>query len=141
MGLDDSTLGDSSVAAAERNKVAALKLEEYFDRLVGGKARLRPLPSALATLLRDRSTYRIHDAGINRAIELAQAESRKADSATASSGPIQPAPGPAPIPGVRSDTASAEGARAPKGTPAPKAAPAPKTPAVPHDTATAKPGN
>ncbi|MGZ8393002.1 MAG: peptidylprolyl isomerase, partial [Gemmatimonadales bacterium] len=50
MGLDDSTLGDSSVAVAERRKVAALKLEEYFDRLVGGKTRLRPLPSALATL-------------------------------------------------------------------------------------------
>ena len=139
MGLNDSTLGDSSVAAAERNKVAALKLEEYFDRLVGGKARLRPLPSALATLLRDRSSYRIHDAGINRAVELAQVESRKTDSTKASNGPIQPAPGPAPIPGVRSDTARAKGAPAPKSPPPPKAAP--KAPAVPHDTATAKTGN
>jgi hypothetical protein len=141
MGLEDSTLGDSSVAAAERNKVAALKLEEYFDQLVGGKARLRPLPSALATLLRDRSSYRIHDAGINRAIELAQAESRKADSAKASNGPIQPAPGPAPIPGVRPDTAHAKGTPAPKSTPAPKATPAPRAPAAPGDTATANPGN
>jgi PPIC-type PPIASE domain len=142
MGLDDSTLGDSSVAAAERNQVAALKLQEYFDRLVGGKARLRPLPSALSTLLRDRSSYRIHDAGINRAIELAQAESRKADSTKASTGPMQPAPGPAPIPGVRSDTAtSGKGAPAPKGTAAPKAAPAPKAPAVPQDSATANTGN
>jgi parvulin-like peptidyl-prolyl cis-trans isomerase-like protein len=140
MGLDDSTLGDSSVAAAERSKVAAAKLEEYFDRLVGGKARLRPLPSALATLLRDRSSYRIHDAGINRAIELALAESKKADSAKAAQGPIQPAPGPAPIPGVGSDTSRAKRAPAPKGTPAPKATPTPKTPPAPRDSGAAKPG-
>jgi hypothetical protein len=138
MGLDDSTLGDSSVAVTERNKVATLKLEEYFDRLVGGKTRLRPLPSALASLLRDRSSYRIHDAGINRAIELAQAETQKADSARAAAGPIQPAPGPAPIPGVGSDTARAKGTPAPRRTPAPKATPAP---AAPADTAPANPGN
>ena len=135
MGLDDSTLGDSSVAATERNKVATLKLEEYFDRLVGGKARLRPLPSALATLLRDRSSYRVHDAGINRAIELALVETKKADSVRAASGPIQPAPGPAPIPGLGSDTARARGTPAPKGTPAPRPAPAPSAPAAPADTA------
>ena len=151
MGLDDSALGDSSVAAAERSKVAALKLEAYFDRLVGGQARLRPLPSALATLLRDRSSYRIHDAGINRAIELAQADSKKADSARAATGPIQPAPGPAPIPGVGSDTVRAtpapKGTPTPKATPAPTATPAPSAPAAPsdtatpRDTATANPGN
>jgi len=141
MGLDDSTLGDSSAAATERNKIAALKLEEYFDRLAGGKARLRPLPSALATLLRDRSSYRVHDAGINRAIELAQAEGRKADSARAAAGPIQPAPGPAPIPGVGSDSARAKDTPARKGTPAPQAAPAPKAPAAPGDSATANSGN
>ena len=147
MGLDDSTLGDSSVAAAERNRVAALKVEEYFDRLVGGKARLRPLPSALATLLRDRSSYRIRDAGINRAIELAEVESKKADSARAATGPIQPAPGPAPIPGVGADAARPKGSPAPKATPTPRATPAPKdtsgpsAPAAPGDTATTNPGN
>jgi hypothetical protein len=145
MGLDDSTLGDSSVAAAERGKVAALKVEEYFDRLVGGQARLRPLPSALATLLRDRASYRVHDAGINRAIEVAQAESKKADSARAATGPIQPAPGPAPIPGVGSDSARAKRTPAPTATPAPRApaAPADTAPATaaPADTAPANPGN
>ena len=126
------------MAVVERNKVATLKLEEYFDRLVGGKTRLRPLPSALASLLRDRSSYRIHDAGINRAIELAQAETQKADSARTAAGPIQPAPGPAPIPGVGSDTARAKGTPAPRRTSAPKATPAP---AAPADTAPANPGN
>jgi hypothetical protein len=100
MGLDTAALWDSTVAAADRDKVAAGKVEQYFDRLVSGKSRLRPLPSALAMLLRDRSTYRIYDAGLNRAVELAEAERSKADSAKAKAGPMQPAPGPAPIPGV-----------------------------------------
>ena len=140
MGLDDSTLGDSSVAVAERRKVAALKLEEYFDRLVGGKTRLRPLPSALATLLRERSTYKVHDGGINRAIELAQAESVKADSARQGVGPMQPAPGGPPVPGLGPDTARAK-APAPKRAPAPPAPQAPAAEPAPTDSAPANPGN
>jgi hypothetical protein len=116
MGLDDSNLGDSSAAKAERRKVAALKVEQYFDQLVEGKSRLRPLPSALATVLRDRFSYRVNDAGINRAIELAEAE--RAKDSTRTAGPLQPAPGPAPIPGVApAPGGAAPGAAAPKPTP------------------------
>jgi hypothetical protein len=100
MGLDSAVLGDSSAAAADRSKVAAMKVDQYFDRLVSGKSRLRPLPSALATLLRARGQYRIYEAGLNRAVELAEADRAKADSAKAKAGPMQPAPGPAPIPGM-----------------------------------------
>jgi peptidyl-prolyl cis-trans isomerase D len=140
MGLDASTLGDSSVAVAERDKVAAVKLGEYFDRLIGGKARLRPLPSALATLLRDRSSYRIHDAGVNSAIELALAENKKTDSARSGAGPIQPAPGPAPIPGVGSDTTHGKGTPTRKSSPGTKSNPAAGSPA-PTDTTKPSAGN
>jgi parvulin-like peptidyl-prolyl cis-trans isomerase-like protein len=100
MGLDSAVLGDSSAGAADRSKVAAMKVDQYFDHLVSGKSRLRPLPSALAALLRDRGRYRIYEAGLNRAVELAQAERAKTDSTKAKAGPMQPAPGPAPIPGM-----------------------------------------
>ncbi len=146
MGLNSSSL-DSSAAGAERSKVAALKVEQYFDRLVGGKGRLRPIPSALATVLRDRSSYRLSDAGLNRAVELAAAESRKADSARQGTGGLQPAPGPAPIPGVSPGAGGGQAAPSPRGaTPAPGgAAPAPRpatpAPAAPKDTATPKAGN
>ena len=100
MGLDTASLWDSTVAAADRNKVAAAKVDQYFERLGSGKSRLRPLPAALATLLRERSKYRTHDAGLNRAIELAQAERSKTDSTKPKSGPLQPAPGPAPVPDI-----------------------------------------
>ena len=126
MGLTDASL-DSSVAGADRSKVAEMKLEQYFDRLIGGKTRLRPIPSALATVLRERSSYRIYDAGLNRAVEIAQAATRQADSANAGSGPLKQAPGPAPIPGV--------GGGAGKSAPAPGGNQAPRAPASPRDTA------
>ena len=47
-------------------------MEDYFERLSSGKSRLRPLPAAMGTLLRDESSYRVYDAGLNRAVELAQ---------------------------------------------------------------------
>src|SRR5215218_6702705 len=100
MGLDTAALWDSTASAADRQKVAATKVDQYFDRLLSGKSRLRPLPSALATLLRDQSNYRVYEAGLNRAVELAQAERAKTDTSRAKNGPMQPAPGPAPIPGM-----------------------------------------
>jgi hypothetical protein len=99
MGLDTASLWDSTVSAADRNKVAAMKVDQYFERLTSGKSRLRRLPSGLGTVLRNRFSYQINDAGLNRAVELATQRS-KADSAKAPSGPLQTAPGPAPIPGA-----------------------------------------
>ncbi|HEU4680917.1 MAG TPA: peptidylprolyl isomerase [Gemmatimonadales bacterium] len=120
MGVDDASLGDSSAAGAERKKVAGLKVEQYFDRLVEGKTRLRPLPSALATVLRERFSYRVNDAGINRAVELAEAERQK-DSTAA--GGLQRAPGPPPVPGAAPDSAAAlRGARAPQRPTSPSSA-------------------
>ena len=123
MGLDTAALWDSTVASRDRDKVAAAKVDQYFNRLVSGKSRLRPLPSALAGLLRDRSQYKIYGSGLKRAVELAEAERSKADTNKA---PLKPAPGPAPIPGVAPDTSR----------------PAPKQPARPApraDSAAAKP--
>ena len=97
MSLDQSDLTDTATALAEREKVAQLVVERYFDQLIAGKVRLRPLPSALATLLRDRLPYRLHDAGINSATEMATEMKAKADSAAPPNG-MQRAPGPPPLP-------------------------------------------
>jgi hypothetical protein len=136
MGLDTTALWDSTVAPAARNKVAAEKVEQYFDRLVSGKSRLRPLPSALATLLRERSSYRVYDAGVNRAVELAEAERAKTDSTKAQAGPMQPAPGPAPIPGMT----PAPGGQAPQPAPGERKNPPPTVrEAPPKDSAPPQP--
>jgi PPIC-type peptidyl-prolyl cis-trans isomerase-like protein len=148
MGLDSAALGDSGAASAERNKVAALKVDKYFDQLIEGKSRLRPLPSALATVLRERFSWRVNDAGINRAVELAVAE--RAKDSTKTAGPLQPAPGPAPVPGVGAGPADRKGAPAPKRAPNAKDTAAASrsgagrpsrgdtTPAAPRDTAAQK---
>ena len=100
MELTSPDLTDASIAGAEREKLAGLKVEQYFDGLVAGKLRLRPLPSALATLLREDMPNRIYDAGIARAVEGAQTLRAKADSANPAAPPMQRAPGGPPIPGA-----------------------------------------
>jgi parvulin-like peptidyl-prolyl isomerase len=100
MGLTVPDVTDSTIAVREREKVAALIVEKYFDDLVGGKIRLRPLPSALASLLKEKLPYEIHDAGVNRAVELAQQKRAQADSGAKPGGMMRPAPGGPPIPGA-----------------------------------------
>ena len=126
MGLATGDLKDSSVALAEREKVAQLRVETYFDGLISGKTRLRPLPSALATLLREKLPYDVHDAGVNRAVEIASEAKAKADSA-APKGAMQRAPGGPPVPGLQVQP-SAPAHALPPGHPAPTAAPEPKKP-------------
>jgi peptidyl-prolyl cis-trans isomerase D len=137
MGLQDGDITDSGVAIGEREKVAGLKVERYFDELMAGKTRLRPLPSALSTLLRERMPYDVHEAGVNRSVELATEIKAKADSA-APKGPMQRAPGGPPVPGIEPAPGGApsQGATtAPSAHPAPQAgspAPAPATSGATH---------
>ncbi len=115
MDLDAAGLSDSTVRTADRMKVANLKVEQYFDDLIAGKRRLRPLPATLGAVLRSRSDWGINQAGVSRALDLARAK-QAADSAAHGKGPrpgamppgalppgamppgMQPAPGPAPAP-------------------------------------------
>ncbi|HWB39876.1 MAG TPA: peptidylprolyl isomerase [Gemmatimonadales bacterium] len=101
MGLVGADLTDTTVAATERQKVAGLRMAQYFDQLIDGKARLRPLPSALASLLRERLPFRINAAGVTRAVDIAKETKAKTDSAQGTS-PVRRAPGGPPIPGAGS---------------------------------------
>jgi hypothetical protein len=117
MGLGGSDITDSTVAESERVKLAQLKLEEYFDKLIGGKMRIRPLPSTLGMVLRERSSYEVNDAGLNAALEFARAKQATDSSKAGPGGPpqpgqmqpgqMQPAPGPAPVPGGATPPAEA----------------------------------
>jgi hypothetical protein len=113
MGLDSSDVTNSAVSEGERDKVAEFKVDRYFDQLIAGKQHLRPLPSALATLLRDRLPYRVYDAGVSRSVEIATELKSKADTG-AQPGAMRPATGPAPVPGARPVPAPAESAKSAK---------------------------
>jgi hypothetical protein len=111
MGIDSAD-ATASAGLAEKEKAVALKVDRYFDRLIAGKARIRPIPSALSTLLRDRLPYAIHDAGVARALEIATLQKARADSA-APKGAMQRAPGPPPVPGMQPAPGAAPAAPAP----------------------------
>jgi hypothetical protein len=118
MELDSTSLGDASTPAGDRDRAAGLKMDRYFDQLIEGKSRLRPLPSALATLLREKMPYKIYDAGVSRGLELAQAMKPPADSSKGE-GVMRRAPGGPPIPGAAPAPPTAGGtATAPKAAPA-----------------------
>jgi hypothetical protein len=131
MGLAGADLADTTVAAAERQKVAGLKMEQYFDNLIAGKTQLRPLPSALASLLRERLPFQVNQAGVTRAVEIAKDAKAKADSAEGGS-QVRRAPGGPPIqlPGQGGAASPPAQGGAPS-APAPGGAPAP----APGDTA------
>ena len=90
---------DESQGAA---KLAHEKVEDYFNRLLQGRAQVRPLLPMLAAELRGSGRGRVNQAGLARAVELATARVRR-DTAGRVSGPvpglIQRAPGGPPIGG------------------------------------------
>jgi hypothetical protein len=109
MELDSASLGDASTPAGDRVRAAGLKMDHFFDQLIQGKSRLRPLPSALATLLRERMPYKVYDGGVSRGLELAQAMKPPADSGK-NEGVMRRAPGGPPIPGAAPGPPAASGA-------------------------------
>jgi parvulin-like peptidyl-prolyl isomerase len=106
--LDMGLAGDS----AKKKGNADLAVNQYFDKLVTGQIRLRPMPGALGTLLREQNRYRINDPGVAHGLELALAQQQKRDSSGAGVQPpgagLKPAPGPAPVPGAAPTTPPAE---------------------------------
>jgi hypothetical protein len=98
LGVD---VRDSTVPVEERRKLAAMKVEKYFDRVLSGEARLRPLPSnTFAGILRSRYDYRLSPAGLQRAADIATAMGAAAAD-SAAGGPPGTAPGVAPAPGLQ----------------------------------------
>ncbi|MFZ5624868.1 MAG: peptidylprolyl isomerase [Gemmatimonadota bacterium] len=90
-------------------EAAGDKMNAYFDRLVAGQARLRPLPATMMAMLREQTRARLNPAGIAKALELAQVERAKADSSRPRPDALQPAPGGPPVPGGQPATPPAGG--------------------------------
>lgn len=120
IGIDSTDATAANASAAEKQEAVGLKVERYFDQLIEGKTRLRPIPSALSTLLRERIPYRIYDAGVATGLQLAQAQKAKTDSLSPA-GPMQRAPGGPPIPGMQ-PAPGGPPAGMPQGAPHPGAA-------------------
>jgi hypothetical protein len=101
--IDSVSAGLGLMPGADKKATAAV-ITGFFEKLVVGQARLRPLPQALPSVLRDNGSAKINNAGILKAIEIAKALQAKSGGAP---GAMQPAPGPAPVPGGEAPPAPA----------------------------------
>lgn len=120
----DSLRADMGLTGPDSAKDVQKTVNAYFDKLASGKLRIRPMPGALGTVLREQGRYRINEPGVNRGLELALAEQAKRDSASPLAPHLEPAPGGPPVPG---------GPPSPHGG-APAPAPAPHGAPPAHDS-------
>lgn len=104
LGYDVS---DSTLAPDERAKVAALKLDQYFDGVMKGTSQVRKMPASLSLMLRAEGDWDISRAGLAHALDLAQPAASPDSAGPAAPGPgMRPAPGQPPIgPGTDSTPA------------------------------------
>ncbi len=117
LGIDPKSLSDSAKTPAERERLAATRVEAFLDRVMAGQAQPVPVPAPLQIVLMDKYDAKVNQAGIDRAVERAAKLRASADSARAAQQP----PSAVPLPGA------APGAGTPGATPAP-AQPAPARP-------------
>lgn len=97
-------LNDSAKTASERERLAAARVDAYFDLLLNEKAQFVSVPMPVVSALRKKFESRIVTAGIERALEKATKLRQVADSARAAKMP----PSAVPMPGAPAAPAPAE---------------------------------
>ena len=108
LGVDPKSLADSGKTSADREKIAAARIERFLDRVMSGEIQPLPIPSPLQMVLMDKFEAKVNAAGIGRAVERATTVRVAADSARAAAQPKSAVP----LPGAR---APATGANPPAG--------------------------
>jgi hypothetical protein len=123
LGVDPKSLADSAKTTAEKERLAASRVDAYLDRMMSGQAQVMNIPVPLKKMLDTKYESSVNSQGVDRAVERAQKVRASADSARAANQPKSAVP----IPGMGG--ATPPGA-APAGPP-PGAAPAGPPPGTP----------
>ena len=99
LNLTPAMVHDSASTQEGRARLAMARVNDYFDRVVGGQAQFVPIPPLLTQVLRERGDWSIDAAAVQRAAERATALRASADSLRPAGAGAQmtPAPGPPPI--------------------------------------------
>ena len=87
MGIDPKSLADSAKSTAERERLAASRVEAFLDKIMAGQAQPIPVPAPLQMVLMDKYDASVNAAGIDRAVERAAKLRASADSAKAAQQP------------------------------------------------------
>ena len=96
LGIDPKSLADSAKTPADRERLAAARVEAFLDRVMAGQAQPVPVPAPLQIVLMDKYDAKVNAAGIDRAVERAAKLRASADSARTAQQP----PSAVPLPGA-----------------------------------------
>ena len=103
LNISPSRLADSAKTVAEKERLAAARVDNYMDRLLTKDEQFVPVQPMLETALHEKYDFKVNAAGIDRALERAQRIRTVADSTKAAQQP--PSAVPMPAPGAGGDTA------------------------------------
>jgi hypothetical protein len=94
-------LADSAKSTAEKERLAASRVDGYLDRMMAGQAQPLALPTPLKKILDAKYETSVNAAGIDRAVERATKVRAASDSARAANQPKSqiPLPGGPPAAG------------------------------------------
>lgn len=95
LGVAPAQLADSAKSEADRQRLAAARVENYLDRLVQQRAQFLDVPAPITVALRTKYEYRMNEEGLDRALEQAAQVRASRDSARAAGQP----PTAVPLPG------------------------------------------
>jgi peptidyl-prolyl cis-trans isomerase D len=87
LGVTPSSLQDSAKTASDREKLAATRIDAYFDKLVQEQARFVAVPTPVTGVLRSKYSYSFNDPGFDRAVEQASKIRNSADSTRSAAQP------------------------------------------------------
>jgi parvulin-like peptidyl-prolyl isomerase len=103
LGIAPASLQDSAKSESDREKLAAKRIDAYFDKLVQEQAPFVAVPTPVANVLRSKYSYSFNDSGIDRAVEQAAKIRNSADSARTAGQPPTAVPmAPTPVPSASS---------------------------------------
>lgn len=103
LNITPSRLADSAKTVAERERLAAARVDDYVERLLTKDEQYVVVPEALENALHARYDYKVNAAGIDRALERAQRLRAVADSTRAAQQPQSAVPMPGQ-PGAQAPT-------------------------------------
>jgi hypothetical protein len=95
LNISPNRLADSAKTVAERERLAAARVDDYMDRLLTKDEQFVPIQPTLESALHAKYDYKVNAAGVDRALERAQRIRAVADSTKAAQQP----PSAVPLPG------------------------------------------
>jgi hypothetical protein len=123
IGVDPRQLADSAKSTAEKERLAASRVEAYMDRIMAGQAQPASLPTPLKKMLDAKYESSINATGLDRVVDRATKVRASSDSARTANQPRTQIP----MPGAGAPPGSPDaGAAAP-----PQPQPQPTTPKPP----------